>query len=127
MKNERRFCKCSLCGNIISFVKDAGTSVICCGEKMAELTPNTTDAAAEKHVPAAVRKENKLIVTVGSVPHPMTAEHHIAWIVVVNGDRTQRVVLSATQEPVSDFIVSDDPVIVYAYCNLHGLWMAELS
>jgi len=126
MKNERRFSKCSHCGNIISFVKNAGTPVTCCGEKMQDLTPNTADAAKEKHVPAAVRENNKLIVTVGSVSHPMTEEHHIAWIVVADGGRTQRAALSATQAPSAEFAVSGDPVTVYAYCNLHGLWMAAV-
>ena len=125
MKNERKFFKCNRCGNIISFIKNAGTEVICCGEKMHVLTPNTTDAAKEKHVPAAVRKENKLIVTVGSVPHPMTAEHQIEWIAVVDGQRTQRVALSGTDAPAAEFTVSDAPVTVYEYCNLHGLWEAQ--
>jgi len=126
MKNERRFCKCNLCGNIISFIENAGTDVSCCGEQMAEIKPNTTDAAVEKHIPVAVREGNKLIVTVGSVPHPMTAEHHIAWIVVAYDGRTQWIALPPTQAPSVDFMVSDSPVTVYAYCNLHGLWVAEL-
>jgi len=125
MKNERKFYKCSHCGNIISFVVSSGSDVICCGEKMQEMKPNTTDAAMEKHVPAAVREGNKLIVSVGSVPHPMTEEHHIAWIAAADGDRTQRVVLSSTQAPAADFIVSGNPVAVYAYCNLHGLWESK--
>jgi superoxide reductase len=56
----------------------------------------------------------------------MTEEHHIAWIVAVDGNRTQRVVLSGVQEPAADFLVGGDPVTVYAYCNLHGLWAAQL-
>jgi len=126
MKNERIFCKCSRCGNIISYVSKTGPDVVCCGEKMAEIKPNTTDAAQEKHMPAAVREGNKLIVTVGSVPHPMTEEHHIAWIVVADGNKTQRVLLPVTGAPSAEFIVSDAPVTVYEYCNLHGLWEAQL-
>lgn len=125
MKNERKFCKCSHCGNVICFIENAGTDVVCCGEKMQELIPNTTDAALEKHVPVAVREGNKLTVSVGSIPHPMTEEHHIAWIVVVNGDRTQRIALSSTQAPAAEFMVTDAPVTVYAYCNLHGLWKTQ--
>jgi superoxide reductase len=127
MKSERKFCKCSHCGNIICFVKNAGVGVSCCGEKMIELKPNTTDGATEKHVPVAVREGNKLIVTVGSVLHPMTAEHHIAWIVVVDGNRTQRVALSITEAPTAEFFVSDAPLVVYEYCNLHGLWETQLQ
>ena len=126
MKNERRFCRCSHCGNIVSFLQNAGPGLSCCGEEMAELTPNTAEAALEKHLPAAVREGGKLTVTVGSVSHPMTEEHHIAWIVVANGDRTQRVALTSTQEPSAEFAVSEAPVTVYAYCNLHGLWETKL-
>ncbi|MCL2410625.1 MAG: desulfoferrodoxin [Treponema sp.] len=125
MKNERKFFECSHCKNIISFLHDAGPSVTCCGEEMQALTPNTTDGAKEKHIPLAVREGNKLTVTVGSVPHPMTEEHHIAWIVVVDGNMTQRFALEKTQEPTAEFVVSNNPVTVYEYCNLHGLWAAE--
>ena len=126
MKNERKFYICESCGNIISYVNSSGVDVMCCGKKMTELVPNTSDGAKEKHVPTAVREGNKLIVTVGSVPHPMTEEHHIAWIAAVDGDRTQRVSLSDTQAPKAEFIVSETPVTVYGYCNLHGLWIAQL-
>ena len=125
MKNERKFYRCSRCGNIISFVHNAGPAVVCCGEQVRELTPNTSDGAHEKHVPAVVRENGKLTVTVGSVAHPMTEEHHIAWIVTVNGDRTQRVALKPAGVPSAEFTVTDEPVAVYAYCNLHGLWVAE--
>jgi len=125
MSNERKFSKCYKCGKIISFVNNVGPDVVCCGETMQTLKPNTTDAAQEKHVPAAVRENGKLIVTVGSTAHPMTEEHHIAWIVVADGDRTQRVVLSSTQAPSAEFAVSSEQVTVYAYCNLHGLWTAQ--
>ncbi len=42
---------CAHCGNIIEKVRDRRVPVMCCGEKMQELVPNTTDAAGEKHVP----------------------------------------------------------------------------
>ena len=48
---SQKFYICSHCGNIIAFVKDKGVPVICCGEKMKEIIPGTTDAAVEKHVP----------------------------------------------------------------------------
>ena len=46
-----KFYKCSHCGNIVAFVENKGVPVMCCGQKMDELVPNTTDAAGEKHVP----------------------------------------------------------------------------
>ena len=46
-----KFYVCEICGNIIAYVEESGVNVVCCGEEMKELVPNTTDAATEKHVP----------------------------------------------------------------------------
>ena len=48
---EQKFYICEHCKNIITKVKDSGVPVMCCGQKMTEIVPGTTDAAAEKHVP----------------------------------------------------------------------------
>ena len=45
------FYKCEHCGNIIAHINDSGVRCVCCGEEMKPMTPNTTDAAGEKHVP----------------------------------------------------------------------------
>ena len=55
---SQKFYICSHCGNIIAFVKDKGVPVICCGEKMKEIIPGTTDAAVEKHVPVISQEGN---------------------------------------------------------------------
>ncbi len=54
------------------------------------LTANTTDAAVEKHIPVVKEEGNRLIVEVGSVLHPMTAEHNIKWIAVVKESSVER-------------------------------------
>ena len=41
------------------------------------LEAGVTDAAQEKHVPAVTVEGNLVKVSVGSVTHPMTAEHFI--------------------------------------------------
>ncbi len=48
---EFKLYRCAHCGNIVFKVVDKGVPIMCCGEKMQELIPNTTDAATEKHVP----------------------------------------------------------------------------
>ena len=68
---EMKFYICKHCGNIIAFAKNSGVPVMCCGEKMQEITPNTTDAAQEKHVPVVTVDGNCVTVEVGSVPHPI--------------------------------------------------------
>ena len=77
---EQKFYKCAHCGKIIAVVKETGVPVMCCGQKMVELVPNTTDAAQEKHVPVVEVNGNIVTVTVGSVLHPMQPEHYIEWI-----------------------------------------------
>ena len=57
---EQRFFICEHCGNMIAMVKDKGVPVMCCGQKMTEIIPGTTDAAVEKHVPA-VTVEGSLV------------------------------------------------------------------
>ena len=75
-----KFYICAHCGNIIAYVKDSGVPVMCCGQKMQEIVPGTTDAAAEKHVPVISVSGNTVTVKVGEVEHPMAAEHYIEWI-----------------------------------------------
>ena len=40
-----KFYRCRHCGNVIVKVVDSGVPVVCCGEVMEELKPNTTDGA----------------------------------------------------------------------------------
>ena len=124
--SELKFYICKHCGNIIAFAKASGVPVVCCGEKMEELVPNTTDAAVEKHVPVYEVKNNIITVTVGSVLHPMTEPHYIEWIAVCTKNGNQRKVLKPTDEPKACFAIceGDEVEAVYAYCNLHSLWKA---
>ena len=123
---EMKFYICKHCGNIVAMVKSSGVPIVCCGEKMTEIIPNTTDAAQEKHIPVVERKDGKLFVTVGSVEHPMTDEHYIEWIAVQTKDGNQRKTLKPGDAPKAVFLLDDGDEVeaVYAYCNLHGLWKA---
>ena len=47
---KQRFFICKHCGNLIAMVKDTGVPVVCCGEKMHELIPGTTDEIGRAHV-----------------------------------------------------------------------------
>ena len=77
---ELKYYICESCGNIITKVKDSKVPVVCCGQKMKEIVPGTTDAAVEKHVPVYTVDGNTVSVQVGSVEHPMVEEHYIEWI-----------------------------------------------
>lgn len=127
MDFEAKIYRCEECGNIVELIEDGGGELVCCGAPMVLLNANTTDAATEKHVPVCKREGNNLRVEVGSVPHPMTEKHYIQWIMVVQKGRIQRVELSPDQDPAADFIVDVGPAVVYEYCNLHGLWKADVE
>ncbi len=118
--------RCSECGNLVELVNDGGGELVCCGQPMKLLEPNTVDAAQEKHVPVGTRNGSKLHVAVGSVPHPMTEEHLIQWVSVVQGNKIQRAALKPGDEPAAEFVIAEGPVEIYEYCNLHGLWKSEI-
>ena len=121
---EMKFYKCKHCGNIVAVVKASGAPISCCGEKMTEIVPGTTDAAVEKHVPVVEIKDGKVIVTVGEVAHPMAPEHYIEWIAISTDQGNQRKILEPGDKPMACFALCDGENFeaAYAYCNLHGLW-----
>lgn len=123
---KMNFYRCAHCGKIMAVVKETGVPVICCGEPMKELIPGTTDASAEKHVPVYEVNDGEVIVTIGSVLHPMTEDHFIEWVSLQTKSGNQRKMLKPGMEPkVCFYIDKDDEVeAVYAYCNLHSLWKA---
>jgi len=128
MCGKQKFFICKHCGNIAGLVKDQGVPVVCCGDPMTELVPNTVEASAEKHLPHVTAAGGGISVQIGSVPHPMEDGHHIAFAYVETERGGQRKCLHAGEAPELAFCFSNDkPIAVYAYCNLHGLWKAEIN
>lgn len=125
-KEQQKFYICKHCGNIIGLINNAGVPLVCCGEKMTELVPNTSDGAVEKHVPVVKVDGNLITVEIGSVPHPMTEAHYISWVYVQTEKGGQRKNLAPNDKPSAVFALTDDDKLemVFAYCNLHGLWKA---
>ncbi|MBE6031067.1 MAG: desulfoferrodoxin Dfx [Clostridiales bacterium] len=127
MKNVR-FYKCETCGNIIVKLEDSKVPVMCCGKPMVEIIPGTTDAAVEKHVPVVTVEGNKVKVEVGSVEHPMVEEHWITFVVLETCKGFQIKYLNPSEKPVAEFVLAEGECAkaAYEYCNLHGLWKAEI-
>lgn len=122
-----RFYKCMHCGNIIGVIHNAGVPMMCCGEKMTELIPGTVDASLEKHVPVVTVEGDTVKVAIGSVEHPMVEEHFIQWVYLQTDRGGQRKCLKPLEKPEVKFALCDEkPVAVYEYCNLHGLWKADI-
>ena len=123
----KKFAICRHCGNIIEMIHDAKVPVFCCGQKMDVLVPNTVEASGEKHIPVVSVEGSKVIVNVGSVDHPMVAEHFIERVYVETENGGYRKELHPDSAPHVEFeLGSDKAVAVYAYCNLHGLWKTDL-
>ena len=124
---DNKFYICEKCGNIVGMIHNGGVPMMCCGQKMTKLEAGVVEASHEKHIPVVVVEGNTVRVNVGSVTHPMSEEHHIAWVYLQTNRGGQRKCLDVTGAPEVIFALADEtPVAVYAYCNLHGLWKTDL-
>ena len=126
---KRKFLLCRRCGNLIEMINDSGVTPICCGTDMNELTPNSVEAATEKHIPVVEIEDSIVKVTVGSTLHPMEEAHYIEWIYLETSNGIKRVKLRPGEEPIASFALLEEETVIsaYAYCNLHGLWIKELK
>ena len=119
-----KFFKCNICGNIVELVKNGGGELVCCGEPMEKMIPNTTDEGNEKHLPEIKVVDNEVFVEVGSILHPMEEKHYIEWIVLLYNNKVKKIKLKPGDEPKAIFKIDEDfkTLEVYEYCNIHGLW-----
>jgi superoxide reductase len=126
MKRQLKIFKCEICGNIVELLHEGAGELVCCGQPMKQFVENTVDAAKEKHVPVIEKLSDGYKVTVGSVTHPMEDKHYIEWIELIAGDKAYRQFLNPGDIPEAIFKIDAEHVTVREYCNLHGLWKAEL-
>lgn len=124
----KKLFKCMHCGNIVEKIDDKGVPIVCCGEKMTGLVPNTTEGAFEKHIPVIEVSDRVVTVKVGEVEHPMMEAHHIAFIILETNMGTQRKFLDIAGKPEAKFVLAEGEEVVaaYEYCNLHGFWKGTL-
>ncbi len=120
-----KFYKCEKCGNIIEMFDEKTTNIMCCGESMKELVPNSTDAAAEKHLPDCHIEDDVVLVSVGEVKHPMEENHYIMYVIAEYSDSIIKYMYKPGEE-IDVMFDYEKGMKVYTYCNLHGLWMVEL-
>lgn len=117
---------CPHCKNLELVMYDGGPVPVCCGQEMTLLSPNTVDAATEKHLPVFEKTTDGIKVVVGKVSHPMEKAHYITWIAVTDGQTTELKHLKPGDQPeMTAHFPTDTKLSIYAYCNLHGLWLTE--
>jgi superoxide reductase len=124
-----KFYRCNHCKNVFIVADEDRAEPVCCGENMKLLVANATDGEHNKHVPVIEHHGDQVTVRVGTVPHPMSPEHHIEWICLVSSNGGSMVTeLSSSEEPVAVFTIKNatlDELAAYEYCNLHGLWRSN--
>lgn len=127
MKSPTFLC-CPSCGNLAEMIQYSGVKPLCCGKEMIRMESKTSEEGHEKHLPIITREGCTITVKISDTPHPMTAEHHIDWVELITSCGMQRKPLKAGCEPAVCFHLSDKetPLAVFAYCNVHGLWVTEL-
>ncbi|MCI8342458.1 MAG: desulfoferrodoxin Dfx [Firmicutes bacterium] len=123
-----KFYYCEHCKNIVMKVCDKGVPVICCGEKMKELIPNSSGASEEKHKPSISVEGKNVTVKVGSGQHPMQEDHHIVFICIETDKGVQIKYPCIGGPSEANFALSNDEKILssYEFCNPHGLWKSEI-
>lgn len=122
-----QFFKCEHCGNVAVKLFDEGPALFCCGQQMTELVPDSVDASVEKHVPV-VEVTDDIKVKIGAEEHPMIDTHWITMIVLETNRGFQYVKLEPGDKPEAEFTLApgENPVAVYDYCNIHGLWVNQM-
>jgi superoxide reductase len=119
------------CEHIAQIIRGGSkdTTLSCCNEPMSKLIAKDSEQLREKHLPVIKKDNNKIIVAVGSIYHPMEEKHSIGFVYLQTKRGGQRVDLSHTDEPVVEFLIAegDEAIAAYAFCNLHGFWMSKVD
>ena len=124
MAKKGKIYRCEVCGNIVEVVHEGPGTLVCCNKPMVELDEKSEDQGLEKHVPVIKRDDNKVVVTVGGVLHPMEDDHYIEMIELIVDGNSYIQYLNPGDKPEVEFCIPEDSKDIYAreYCTLNGLW-----
>lgn len=125
MTELKQIYKCAICGNIVEVLHAGAGTLVCCGQPMELLNEKNADVGLEKHVPVIEKTDSGIKVKVGSVEHPMEAEHYIEWIELTVGEQTYKRFLKPGDKPEAEFFIEAENFSARAYCNKHGLWKSK--
>lgn len=125
---EPAFLKCG--NNILYLICGNREETLKCLQPEGGILDSTmSEGAGEKHLPVVKREGGRLCVQIGSVEHPMTAEHSIEWVFLETKKGGQFAYLPSDGKPQAEFVLSegDEAIAAYAYCNLHGFWKTKIG
>ena len=125
MTEKNQIYMCKLCRNVIKVLHAGGGELICCGKPMNLIKAHTIEEEGnEKHKPVIEANEEGVTIKVGSVAHPMEAEHYIEWIGISTDKGSSKKFLKAGDAPEVVFPIKApiETISARAYCNVHGLW-----
>lgn len=127
MAKKNKIYRCEICGNIVQVVHSGKGTLVCCGKDMTQLEERNVDEGLEKHVPVIEINENKAVVKVGSVAHPMEESHYIEFIqLVIDGNiYTKYLKPGELSEVTFDLPENYSEIYALEYCNIHGLWSSK--
>ncbi len=117
--------KCPICGNIVEVLHTGKGELVCCGQPMELLTEKDKDTGYEKHLPVIQKQESQVIVTIGSVLHPMEEIHYIELIEIIADGKVYKEFLKPGDSPTAIFNINANKIEARAYCNVHGLWKSN--
>lgn len=128
MIEKRQIYKCATCNSVVEIVTAGNCNLVCCDQPMVLEAMKQTEEGFEKHLPVVVIDGHKVMIRIGSVPHPMTPEHHIDWVECIIGKNIYRKELESTDLPEVEFFIDEDltNMLVREHCNIHGLWGVQL-
>lgn len=128
MIKQNQIFRCSICNNVVEVIYAGGGNLVCCNQPMEIVRPidigDEKSSVSKKHVPIIEKSDGLVKVVVGEILHPMTEEHHIAWIELMYDGKVYRKFLKVDDLPEATFKVEGGQFKARAYCNLHGLWGA---
>lgn len=122
MNEELILKKCLKCGKVVRIMKGR-ENVVCCGEEMVTLVPNTEEASFEKHIPTYEISGEKITVKVN---HVMEQEHYIEWILMITPEKECMKKFKPGDIAECQFKYVPGSKI-YSYCNKHNLWCVEVK
>ena len=125
MTEKLEIYRCKICRNTVQVILNGEGELVCCGEKMGKLVPNTTEnATTEYHIPVyKTDNDGNQYIQVGKEKHPMTEEHHIEFIERISQAKNYMYLEYPDNEPVINIEShTNNDETALEYCNLHGLW-----